>query len=168
MCFNSILIDNKITYDTIMKSHIRPIAPLSKGQVSGHVICPVFPWKHCWVHRVRALEHKVRVLEMEQSSDSTVAALSNGSYCQLHSGCWKRATIIKYSRGVVKLSCIDPSAVTKRLGTTALEYIFQTFILDKIFLGHQQCSQLCATCEKQDPSSSTRFKLFVNYDIKRF
>jgi len=51
-----------------MKRHIRPIAPLSKGQVSGHVICPFFPWKHCCVHSTaRALEHKVRVLEMEKS-----------------------------------------------------------------------------------------------------
>jgi len=35
-------------------------------------------------------------------------------------------------------------------------------------LRQQQCSQLCVTCEKQGPSSWTRFKLFVNYDIKRF
>ena len=35
-------------------------------------------------------------------------------------------------------------------------------------LPHQQSSQLYVTCENQDPSSWSLFKLFVNYDIKRF
>jgi len=43
----------------------------------------------------------------------------------------------EYSRAAVKLSCNDRSAVAKRLGTTALVYIFQTFVLDiKDCLGH--------------------------------
>jgi len=32
-----------------------------------HVIDRFFLWKHFCVHRVRALEHTVRVLEMERS-----------------------------------------------------------------------------------------------------
>jgi len=36
-------------YVAVMKRRIRPIAPISKGQLYGHVICRFFPWKHSTV-----------------------------------------------------------------------------------------------------------------------
>jgi len=110
-----------------MKRHIRPIAPLSKGQVSGHVICPFFPWSTVGCIEWEHWSIKWECCRWSKAVNCTVAALSDGAYRQLHFGCWKRATIIEYSRAAVKLSCIDRSAVTKRLGAIALGQGFPTF-----------------------------------------
>jgi len=138
------------------------IAPLSKEQVSGHVICRFFPWKHCWVHRVRALEYKVRVLEMEQS-------------CRLYcsSLIWWFILIVVTSFRLLKNS--NHHRVLPDLGKIVIHWpvhgykkvwgplpygiSFKHLFLDKTFLGHQQCSQLRVAFEKQSPSSWTRFKL---------
>jgi len=82
------------------------------------------------------------------AADCTAAALSHGSYSYLHFGCWKRATIMEYSRATVNLSWIDRSAVTKSWGPLPYGTSFKHLFLYKTFLGHQQCSQLCITCEK--------------------
>ena len=76
------------------------------------------------------------------------------AYCACDWSIFPLETLLQeYSQAAVKLPSLDRSAVTKRLVTTALMYIFQTLIIDiKDCLGHPQRSQLCLASEKLELS----------------
>jgi len=108
--------------------HPPPLLPFQKGRHLGMWFVGFFPWKHCWVHRVGVLEHQVRVLEIEQSYRLYCSSLVWWFTLVTSFRLLKKNNHHRVPRTAVTLSCIDRTAVTKRLGTTALEYTFQTFM----------------------------------------